>query len=549
MPPLDGHIQEWTGGAGGSNGGRGGKARAARGDRTIPGSVMTRTSREFGGSGGGGGRSLDRQRQSLVGHETTVMTLGGYSDENKCMPSHGGAGGGAFKIGSIRGSVYIGRAVISLDGASVYGPGVAGGGAGGTLSVYVHGGADITVSKEAVITARGGYTRPMPPNVWDSVTGEDALGGGGRVRFGRAPGTGKLQLRYWPKAFSLSSGAHACPSATDPSITGQQYCDCQPSLCGYQDGKIFILDPSNVDLTDSALDLYTGSDEVPDSISGFAGGPNESCVRPRMVPYLAVAAPAGYSTSTGCCLDPAGGQTFSLSVASLFGETWRHNLSETVDMYVGGIPMTDVALVSISGTRESSTGFTANAKLPPLHGAGLNVSVRTTYGGQQRLYTVDAAYTSTLPSIEEGIFEAPPLHARWTNTTATPYQWSFVLKGSHLGSTGNPQVRVTIGGQDCRRVHVINATAVRCHPMSDIGEDRPVKVYAAEREASGTMNTISFSPPIVFAASRSQRENATIFRYYAVLGGERITFKGVNFGVSSYLDDEGVSRPIGHTSA
>lgn len=53
------------------------------------------------------------------------------------------------------------------------------------------------------------------------------------------------------------------------------------------------------------------------------------------------------------------------------------------------------------------------------------------------MYTVDNAFSTALPSVDAGIVNAPPAHLRWTNTTAEPYQWSFMLKGESFGASDN----------------------------------------------------------------------------------------------------------------
>lgn len=212
-PPASA-LQEVPGAAGGSHGGRGGRSRLANSNQVAVLSAAGRTV-FAGGGGGGGGLATDR----VVSEDGQSLELKGYDDEDFCRPSHGGASGGLLSFQSRYGSIHLGRVVIVADGADAYGPGIPGGGSGGTIYLTVFGTESIVLSKETRIAARGGYSRAEPSDVWPGAKGEDALGGGGKIRFfGRGTyGTGdRVTLKYSPASLSVSSGAHKCPSASTP---------------------------------------------------------------------------------------------------------------------------------------------------------------------------------------------------------------------------------------------------------------------------------------------------------------------------------------------
>lgn len=316
-----------------------------------------------------------------------IIALKGYDDERYCVPAHGGAGGGVMKIHSSRGDVYFGRVRMSFDGANVYAPGVAGGGGGGTMQIWMPGSAKVIFSKEARLTFRGGYTRATPPNVWTGATGEDALGGGGVLEILRISWStgGKLEVRLLPSNIDVSSGAYLCPSATDPSITGPQHCDCTAEVCGYEDGRIDIIRENGAgNLAGSSVgDVRLTAAEVPDTIADVLNGVQDTCIQPRMTILTGGNVPSSYSPSTGCCYDPAGGQEMRVRVSTLRGETWTHDLTKDVEVFVAGIaiPSSDISTTGVQGSSAAATRFDVVIELPAIHGTNLNVSVRTTYGG------------------------------------------------------------------------------------------------------------------------------------------------------------------------
>lgn len=54
---------------------------------------------------------------------------------------------------------------------------------------------------------------------------------------------------------------------------------------------------------------------------------------------------------------------------------------------------------------------------------------------------------------------------------------------------------------------VVNSTMVDCVPSSDVGSSKVVRVFAADRLATGTLPTFDFARPIAYAVSRSPTEN------------------------------------------